>query len=267
MRISIVTPSYNQGQYIRQTIESVLHQNHPDVEHIVMDGGSSDNTVSVLSEYPNVVWVSERDDGQSDALIRGFAKATGQVWSWLNSDDVLVPDVLGTVARYFEDHPDCMVLYGDLGFIDHMGELLRTRSGHELTFEALSRNPDIVRQPSTFWRSSVMEEVGCLDPNLQLVMDYDFLLRASRRFEFHYIPLTLSYYRTYPENKTNSMLARQAAEILRVYRKNGIPLTFDRLQGLGRKALEGWGITGALRPIRAQFRKAGGADAHDGSDS
>jgi glycosyltransferase involved in cell wall biosynthesis len=225
MRISIITPSYNQGMFIEQTIRSVLQQDHDDVEHIVMDGGSTDATRSVLARYPHLRWVSEKDRGQSDAINKGFRLSTGDILAWLNSDDWYVQNVLGDVAAYFAEHPDCMVLYGDITFVNKEGATLFSYTGDKINYRSLTECPDIVRQPSFFWRKALIDEMGGVDESLHLVMDFDFFLRAARSYRLHYLPRMISCYRYYEENKSLSMGRRQALEIVKVYRKNRVRLT------------------------------------------
>jgi len=256
MKISIVTPSFNQGVFIEQTIRSVQEQDHDAVEHIVVDGGSTDGTVDVLRRYPHLRWVSEKDKGQSDALNKGFRMATGEIVAWLNSDDWYEPNVLGDVGRYFAAHPECMILYGDITFVDKQGKRLYAIAGGTLSYERLIECPDSVRQPSTFWRKSLLEEHGGIDQNLHLVMDFDFFLRIGRGRRFHYLPRNISYYRYYEENKSLSLARLQVREIARVYRKNSIRLTPRIVRWLAGKYLLTYGpvkrLHAALRGGRGQ---------------
>jgi glycosyltransferase involved in cell wall biosynthesis len=222
MRISIITPSFNQAEFIEETIRSVRQQDHDAVEHIVMDGGSKDGTVEILRKYPHLRWVSEPDQGQSNAINKGFAMATGEIVAWLNSDDFYERDVFGQINRYFMANPECMVLYGDITFVDRAGRPMYVIAGETIDYEKLVACPDIVRQPSFFWRKEVVAQVGGVDERLRLVMDFDFFLRMGKRYRFHYLNRNLSYYRYYRDNKSLSQARRQSVEILRVYMKNGI---------------------------------------------
>jgi glycosyltransferase involved in cell wall biosynthesis len=222
MRLSIITPSFNQGIFIEQTILSVLDQDHTDVEHIVVDGGSTDSTVQVLKRYGHLRWVSERDRGQADAINKGFRQATGEIMAWINSDDFYAPRVFGSVMRYFQERPDCHFLYGDITFVDRNGVKVAEFGGATMSYRSLVDCPDLVRQPSCFWRRSVVEDVGGVDEGLHLVMDLDFILRIAKRYPLHHVPLLLSFYRTYPENKSRSMARQQLREFIQVYRKQQI---------------------------------------------
>jgi glycosyltransferase involved in cell wall biosynthesis len=241
--------------FIEQTIRSVLDQDHDDVEHLVMDGGSTDNTREILARYPHLKWVSERDRGQSDAINKGFRQASGEIVAWLNSDDWYEKNVLGDVARYFAEHPDCMVLYGDITFVDRNGAKLVCYSGNTINYKSLTECPDIVRQPSFFWRKRLVDERGGVDQSLHLVMDFDFFLRAAKEWPFHYLPRTLSYYRCYDENKSLSMGRRQAVEILKVYRKNHVRFTPRILRFLAVKFALSFGWIRAVYGIVRQNRK------------
>jgi glycosyltransferase involved in cell wall biosynthesis len=249
MRISIITPSFNQAGYIEQTILSVMRQDHDDVEHLVMDGGSSDETVALLKKYPHLRWVSEKDSGQSNAINRGFRKATGDIVAWLNSDDFYEENVFGDVVRYFEAHAECMLLYGDITFVDASGKVLFRATGETIDYERLIACPDIVRQPSFFWRRTLIEELGGVDEDLHLVMDFDFFLRIGKRYRFHYLARNLSFYRYYETNKSLSMVRRQVREMFRVYRKNNIRLSARILRFLTAKYVYSYGFMRTLRSI------------------
>jgi glycosyltransferase involved in cell wall biosynthesis len=249
MKISIITPSFNQAAYIEETIRSIMHQDHDDLEHIVIDGGSTDETVAVLKKYAHLRWVSEKDSGQSNAINKGFRKSTGDIVAWLNSDDYYEANIFGEIVRYFETHADCMMLYGDITFVDTAGKTLFRAVGETIDLESLIACPDIVRQPSFFWRREVVDEVGGVDENLSLVMDFDFILRIARRHRFHYLARNLSFYRYYETNKSLSMVRRQVREMFRVYRKNGVPLTPRILRFLAAKYAYSYGAVRSLRSL------------------
>jgi glycosyltransferase involved in cell wall biosynthesis len=238
VRISIVTPSLNQGKFIEQAIMSVMNQDHDDIEHIVMDGGSTDETISTLKKYTHLQWVSERDSGQSNAINKGFKKATGEILAWLNSDDYYENNVFGSIVEYFQRHPECMILYGDITFVDRDGIPLSVFAGRTITYEMLIRRPDLLRQPSFFWRRSVWNELGGVDENLHLVMDFDFFLRAAARFGFHHINRNLSHFRYYGGGKSLSRAKQQMDELLSVYKKYnikiGVPTYWNLLLNYGK---------------------------------
>ena len=232
-----------------------MNQNHEDVEHIVIDGGSTDNSVSILAKFPHLIWTSEKDSGQSDAINKGFRKATGEIVAWLNSDDYYEENIFKEIVDYFEAHPDCMFLYGAITHVNKYGKPLFSVSGDVISFQELIRCPDIVRQPSSFWRREVIREFGGLDERLHLVMDFDFFLRIARRYRFHYIDRNLSYFRTYDVNKTSAYPRRQIFEINQVFRKNKIHLRFFHLKYFSIKILDLFWVGRRLRAIVRLVRK------------
>lgn len=256
MKISIITPSYNQRMFIGETIRSVQEQDHDEIEHIVVDGGSTDGTVAILKTFPHLRWVSEKDSGQSEALNKGFRMATGDIVAWLNSDDWYERNILGDVGRYFSEHPDCAILYGDITFVDKAGKRMYSIAGDTLSYDRLVACPDSVRQPSFFWRRSLLDEHGGVDQNLHLVMDFDLFLRIGRGRRFHHLPRNVSYYRCYDENKSLSLARLQVQEMYRVYRKNNIRITPRIARFLATKYLLSFGpvkrLHGALRAGRGQ---------------
>jgi glycosyltransferase involved in cell wall biosynthesis len=206
-RVSIVTCSYQQGQFIDATIRSVIEQNYEDLEYIVMDGGSRDETVAILQRYDSRIhyWVSEKDAGQTDALIRGFARSTGEVMGWLCSDDLLLPNALKTVGQFFADNPDIDAVYGDALWIDHSGKLIRPKKEISFSRFMLRYDHNYVPQPSMFWRRALFDKVGGLDPRFSLAMDSDLWDRFSQMTRIAHIPSFLSCMRFYPEQKTRAL--------------------------------------------------------------
>lgn len=203
-KISIVSPSYNQAEFIERNILSVLDQHYPDVQHLVIDGGSNDGTVEVLKKYSHLEWVSERDRGQTHALNKGFRKATGEIVGWLNSDDTYAPNVFGKVAELFAD-PDVHVVCGDGFEIDEHDRNLRPMNSTRCAPE------DLIRywkwryeflQPAFFFRRSVFEKVGYLDEDLFYVMDYEFFIRLGLAYPFRHLPMHVANLRFYPQTKT-----------------------------------------------------------------
>lgn len=222
MKFSIITPSLNQADYISDTIESVMNQNYTVKEHIIIDGGSTDDTVNILKKYPHLKWISEKDTGQSNAINKGLEMASGEIVAWINSDDYYEKDIFPEIACYFSEHPECMILYGDITYISKNKEFMYKLSGDVVSFESLLKIPDLVRQPATFWRKSLMDEVGLLNEDLHLVMDYEFFLRASSKHKFHYLGRNLCYFRCYNENKTNSLLGKQAKELYGIFKSYNV---------------------------------------------
>lgn len=223
-KLSIITPSYNQSAYIEQTIRSVLAQNYQSVEHIVIDGGSNDGTLDVLAKYPHLKWVSEKDRGQADALNKGFAKATGDIIGWINSDDYYEDNIFDLVAQCFRD-PATMWVIGNLKYLfDETGEVVPGRSP-VITLDRLIRNPDIVRQQPTFFRRSFLERAGGWNPEYFMVMDFDLWVRLTKICPPRMVDWNLAYYRNHALQKTSlDNILRQAREISSILRHEHVPM-------------------------------------------
>jgi glycosyltransferase involved in cell wall biosynthesis len=206
--VSVVTPSYNQGKYIKATIDSVLGQDYPHVEYLVIDGGSTDETVEILRQYPDsrLQWVSEPDNGQSSAINKGLQRATGGILTYLNSDDVFLPDATSCVVNYFEAHPDVDMLYGDCLTIDLYGkEIQPPLMGQPFNLVLLFTTRLDIPQPTVFWRRRVMERIGLFDESLHYTMDYDYWLRmAAAECKLVYVPGCRAAFRTHHESKTGT---------------------------------------------------------------
>lgn len=209
--LTIVTPSFNQGHFIEETIRSIRSQNYPRVEHIVMDGGSTDNTVEVLRNYPDIIWTSEKDRGQTHAVNKGVQKATGEVIGWVNSDDTFLPGCFETVMRKFTSDPGCSVVFGDYHAIDPEGKLLYKVEGFAGSYRDMIRWWDYtyaIHQPTVFVRKRVFEVAGLLDESYHYAMDYEWWLRVAKHFTFHHIPMPLATYRFHKDAKSFAPLER-----------------------------------------------------------
>lgn len=208
--ISIVTPSYGQAVFIENTINSVLSQNYPNLEYFVQDGGSIDGTVEILKKYENLLsgWCSEFDEGQSQAINRGFANTRGEIMAWLNSDDLLLPGVLVMVADYFNKHPEVDVVYGNRLLIDENDmEIGRwVLPGHD--GEMLSW-ADFIPQETMFWRRSIWDKVGGgVDETFRFAMDWDLLVRFREAgAKFAHLPYFLGAFRIHEAQKTSATIS------------------------------------------------------------
>ena len=204
-RISVVTPSYNQGEYLETTILSVLGQAYPALEYIIIDGGSSDASVEVIQRYAHEIayWESVKDRGQSHAINKGFARATGEIVSYLNSDDCYTATALQTVGEYFRRHTDCMWLCGNVLFTDVEGKVLRRKrpvyGDFILRFAGAS-----IYQPAVFVRRHVLDTVGLLREDFHAVMDLEWFCRIAERFRPHFIDSDLALFRWHPTSKSSS---------------------------------------------------------------
>jgi glycosyltransferase involved in cell wall biosynthesis len=206
LSVSIVTPSFNQGRFIRATIDSVLSQGVGRLDHFVADGGSRDETVDVLRSYGDLIqWVSEPDKGQTDAINKGMRRARGDIVAYLNSDDVYLPGALKKVLDVFERHPEIDFVYGDFNAIDEQGHLIDRIKTIPYDPQILIYDANYICQPASFYRRSLLERIGLFDDSLRFLMDYEFFLRASKRgVRFHMIPEPLAAIRFHGACKTLS---------------------------------------------------------------
>jgi len=209
-KISLVTPSYNQAEFLKQTIQSVLFQDYTDVEYLVMDGGSTDGSTDILRKYSDQLayWSSGKDEGQSDAIAQGFDRCTGEIMGWLNSDDVLLPGALTAVANFFRENPEVEVVSGGAYCIDSKGCPLRGSFGNYTLGVAATHgrlryyHMDGVFQPATFWRRSAYDAVGGLDRSLKFILDRDLFLRLAKRRPFARLPQMLACFRIHENCKS-----------------------------------------------------------------
>lgn len=213
--ISIVTPSFNQGRFIEQTILSVLDQNYPALQYIVQDGGSNDDTVVILKKYQSLLkhWESKKDLGQSNAINLGFRHATGEIMAYLNSDDVLLPGTLNYVANYFMKHPKVDVIYGHRVIInEHSQEIGRWVLPHHDS--SILSWADYVPQETLFWRRSIWEKIGGnVDESFRFAMDWDLLLRFREAgAKFVRLPRFLGAFRVHVQQKTSASIAELGEE-------------------------------------------------------
>ena len=205
MNISIVTPSYNQGKYIERTIQSVQIQKNIDyqIEHIIFDGKSTDNTIEILNKYDSKIrWSSEADGGQANAVNKGISICSGDIIGWLNSDDIYYPGAFAKVRAIFLEHPDVDVIYGQASHIDQFDIEFEEYPTEPWNFERLKFHCFIC-QPALFFRKSVIDRFGLLDENLQYCMDYEYWLRLAKGgAKFLFLEEKLAGSRMYPQNKT-----------------------------------------------------------------
>jgi glycosyltransferase involved in cell wall biosynthesis len=209
MKISIITPSYNQGFLIDKTIESVIKQDWEEVEYIVIDGGSNDETFQTVQKYENQIahFISEPDKGQSDAINKGLHISKGDVVAYLNSDDVLLPGALKIVAQFFSDNSDIDIVYGDCILINTEGKMIRPKKEIEFDFimGCMIGFGKIIIQPSAFMRRKVLDKVGYFNESLNYCMDAEYWYRCAKLgMRFKHIPIFLSGFRLHPGSKTMS---------------------------------------------------------------
>jgi glycosyltransferase involved in cell wall biosynthesis len=233
LKLSIVTPSYNTARYLRPAIQSVIDQDWPETEYWVMDGGSTDGSVDVLKSFGDRVrWVSEKDKGQSDAINKGFARSSGDVFSWLNSDDTYAPGAFRAAMEFLEQHPEIDMVYGDANYIDIQGGLIskcvhiEPYSRHRLFYYS-----DFIVQPATFFRRRAFEAVGGVDTSIHWAMDYDLWLKIARQFKIAYLPRLLANFRWLADNKTATGGFGRLNEIEQIVARQGLALpAYNRLE-------------------------------------
>lgn len=224
MKISVITPSFNQAAYLEKTIQSVLDQNHSNLEYIIIDGGSVDGSVDIIRKYEKnlAYWVSEKDKGQSDAINKGFRKATGDIVGWINSDDYLAPGMLQRIDKEFAKDENIGIVYGDVQFIDENDDYLRLYKVPKISYEGLLRGSPDIAQPGSFYRADALKKTGLLDETLRYVMDYDLWLRLGKVAKIQYVPGVLAYFRIHTVSKTKSEGFAFPVEILQVKERHGI---------------------------------------------
>ncbi len=221
--ISVITPSFNQAVFLEACLQSVQGQAYPNVEHIVVDGGSTDGTLDILKKYDSRIrWFSEPDHGQAHAINKGLALASGEVLAYLNSDDAYLPGALKAVGAYFAGHPEAMWLSGYCRNVDAGGRRVRPLIRLYKNFWLRLRSYrallvlNYIAQPATFWRRCALGADPRLDEGLHYTMDYDLWLRIGRRHRLHVLPRDLALFRLHGGSKSGSTAHRQFDEELQV---------------------------------------------------
>jgi glycosyltransferase involved in cell wall biosynthesis len=220
-KISVITPSYNQGHFLEQTILSVLGQNYPNLEYIIIDGGSTDRSIEVIKRYENKLayWASEKDSGQSNAINKGFERATGDILCWLNSDDMFMPGIFSYVVDEL-DTTKAMLLTGSSIRYLETPEGIKTSSHTIISdYEGLSlKDIDYIMQPSTFWTKKAWDEVGKLNEQLHYTFDWEWFLRAElKKMPMKVVNRAMSIYRVHGNQKTVIGGGKRSDEIIHLY--------------------------------------------------
>ncbi|HAX97550.1 MAG TPA: glycosyltransferase [Candidatus Atribacteria bacterium] len=232
-RISIVTPSFNQADFLEICIDSVHSQKYPNLQHIVIDGGSTDGSLDIIKRYSKFFdfWVSEPDRGHTDALIKGFSKANGQIYAWLNSDDAYEPNSFFYVSDFFLSNTNSGFVFGDCNWIDVDGNIIKKRKEIPFIPWIWLYGYNYIPQPASFWTSRIFEKVGGLDFSYQLSMDADIFIRFSKFTRLEHLPITLANFRFYPQQRNqfyrefsdveeNKIFFRETGKARKFYQKN-----------------------------------------------
>lgn len=215
MKISIVTPSFNQGRFIERTLQSVLNQKSVELEYKVMDGGSQDETVAILEKYAkHLEYESAKDKGQAHAINKGFSKISGEIIGWLNSDDVYYPEAFNKVIAIFKAHPDVGVVYGDAYHIDEHDQIIERYPTEKWNAKRL-QSTCFLAQPAVFFRRHLLDQCGLLNEDLHFCLDYEYWLRlAGQGVPFYYLNEVLAGSRLHSQTKTLSFPLKATREAL-----------------------------------------------------
>ena len=221
--VSIVTPSYHQANFLEETIRSVLDQGYPNLEYIIVDGGSTDGSLEIIQKYADRLawWVSEPDQGQTDAINKGFSQAKGEILAWLNSDDTYLPGAVAEAVGYLQAHPEIGTVYGDANLIDDEGNVIGRFPAKQTDNRRLMRGYVHVPQQATFFRAELWRKVGPLDPTFFFAMDYDLWVRLSQHAPLKYYPRLWANFRLHGGAKSIEADDRCWPEMVRVHRREG----------------------------------------------
>ena len=216
-RVSIITPSFQQAHFLEYTIKSVVGQNYPDLEYLIIDGGSSDGSVEIIHKYANFLsfWVSEPDSGQADAINKGFHRATGDIVAWVNSDDMYAPNAISDAVAFLEANPAVGLVYGNAASFNQDGIPLNDMKFENWGLEGLVAF-NIICQPAVFIRRSVLEQVGYLDQHYHMMLDHQLWLRIAQLSEIQHIPKLWAFARHHADAKNVAQAPKFGIEAYRV---------------------------------------------------
>ena len=221
--VSIVTPSFNQAQYLEKTIQSVLEQDYPNLEYLVVDGGSTDGSLDVIKKYADRLawWVSEPDCGQTEAINKGFQHANGKIYAWLNSDDTYQPGAIREAVEFLQRNPQVVLVYGDAHYIDENGTVIGDFPAAQTDLRRLRRGYVHIPQQASFFTAAGWEAVAPLDQSFYFAMDYDLWVRLAQVGPIIYYPRLWANFRLHQDAKTIAADERCWPEMLRVHYRDG----------------------------------------------
>ena len=222
-KVSIVTPSFNQATFLEQTLRSVLEQDYPNLEYIVIDGGSRDGSLEIIKKYADrlAYWQSQPDQGQTDAINQGFAHASGEILAWLNSDDLLLPGAVSAAVRALQAHPEAAMVYGDALLINAEGKTIGKFPAAQTDYRKLRRGYVHIPQQASFFRAEFWRQVGPLDVSFYFAMDYDLWVRLAALAPLVYVPQLWAAFRLHGAGKSIAADDRCWPEMLRVHYRDG----------------------------------------------
>ena len=222
-KVSIVTPSFNQAPFLEQTQRSVLEQDYPNLEYIVIDGGSTDGSLEIIHKYADrlAYWQSQPDQGQTDAINQGFARASGEIFAWLNSDDLLLPGAVSAAVKALQEHPEAAMIYGDALLINAEGKTIGKFPAAQTDYRKLRRGYVHIPQQASFFRADLWRQVGPLDVSFYFAMDYDLWVRLAALAPLVYVPELWAAFRLHGAGKSIAADDRCWPEMLRVHYREG----------------------------------------------
>lgn len=221
--VSVVTPSFNQARFLERTIESVLSQDYPRLEYVVVDGGSTDGSEAIIRKHSSRLawWVSERDAGQTDAINKGFAHAHGDILAWLNSDDTWMPGAVTSVVQAFLEQPGCGLIYGGANYVDEEDRIIGRFPAAQTDYGLLRQGFVHIPQQAAFFRADLWRSLGPLDASLYFAMDYDLWVRIAERAQLEYVPQIWANFRLHSAAKTIMADERCWPEMLSIHYRDG----------------------------------------------
>ena len=237
--VSIITPSFNQAKYLEDTIQSVLDQDYANLEYIMVDGGSTDESVDIIRKYNDKLawWVSEKDSGQAEAINKGLSRATGEIVAWLNSDDTYLPGTISAAVRTFEENPDVVLVYGNMLAVDENSETINILRYDQLNLEDLLCF-QIIGQPAVFFRRDALEKAGYLDSTYHFLLDHHLWLRLALQGRILHVDQTWAAARYHAEAKNRARAAEFGHEAFRIldWARQTQPQLAPVLAKVGRRA-------------------------------